>query len=108
MDTEERMTEVFSKMVDLGVALGRRDIAKLPGCWEEQVDAAWWFAINPHRESVQCSKGAAVPEFTAYVEFNGWPAGFINPHGGTMAAGRIANEDALIAALDKRICEAQP
>ena len=96
-----RVSEAFSEIVELGIALGVKDIAKTPGCWEHRVDEHWWFALNPHSEPTTCSKSAGVPlkPFCVYVEFNGLPAGVLNPKGGTIAAGRLANEDALIEAL---------
>jgi hypothetical protein len=36
----------------------------------------------------------------ASIKFNGWPAGIIDPAGGIIAAGGIANEDAFIAAIE--------
>lgn len=98
-----RVSEAFSKVCDLGMSLGIRSINKLPGCWEHRIDDHWWIALNAHPEAVKCSEGADVPPFTVYVMFNGWPAGFIAPDGGTMAAGAAANEDELIAALDRAI-----
>ena len=94
------MTEIFAKTCELGIALGWKAINQNPGCTEHQVDEQWWFAINPHAEPVKCSKGTSVPQVCVYFEFNGWPAGFINAGGGALAAGAIANEDTLIAALE--------
>lgn len=34
------------------------------------------------------------------VSFNGWPAGVIDPNGGIIAAGEIANEDTFIEAVE--------
>lgn len=39
-------------------------------------------------------------DFQAKIEFNGWPAGIIDPHGGIIAAGEAANEDTFIAAIE--------
>lgn len=97
------MTEVFSKIVSLCLALGCRDIVKQPGCQEFQIDEHWWFALNPHFEPVLCGSGKEVPSGSAYFEFNGWPAGFVGLDGGVIAAGSLANEETLIAALDVAI-----
>jgi hypothetical protein len=35
-----------------------------------------------------------VPEFSVFVEWNGFPAGIIDQFGGVLAAGDAANEDA--------------
>lgn len=91
---------------ELGLALGLKDLHKLPGCWEHQVDEHWWLAFNAHGERGKCSQSAGssdIPAFTIYFEFNGWPAGMVGPDGGTLCAGAAANEDKLIEALDAAI-----
>lgn len=103
----EQYSEVFMKIGELGFALGMRNINQLPGCWEHQVDEQWFIALNAHAEPTKCSKGTTVPAFTAYIEFNGWPAGIVNAHGGTIAAGEAANETTLIAAINLAIREAE-
>ena len=94
------MPEAFSKIVELLLAKGFKSIKDLPACAEIEIDERWWVAVNGHPEQTKCSKGTEVPPFTAYIEFNGWPAGCIDPGGGCMAAGAIANEDELIAAIE--------
>jgi hypothetical protein len=91
--------EAFYEIVMLAERMGVEDINELPGCWECQIDERWWIAVNGHREPAKCSAGPEVPPFTAYVQFNGWPAGIIDPYGGIIAAGDAANEDAFITAL---------
>lgn len=97
----ESIPEVFFEIMNLAEARGVRRINELPGCWELALDKQWWIALNGHREPVKCSRGADVPPFACYVEFNGWPAGLVSPgpEGGVLAAGQAANEDALIEAL---------
>jgi hypothetical protein len=95
----EQISEAMAAVMELAHRRGVTKINELPGCWEIQVDSAWWLAVNGHRETTKCSKGTEVLPFHAYVEFNGWPAGIFNPYGGTMAAGTVANEDAFIAAV---------
>lgn len=41
-----------------------------------------------------------LPPFAVYVEYNGWPAGIIDPRGGILAAGMAANEDSFIADIE--------
>lgn len=93
------LSVAFCEIVEWSQALGAERINQLAGCWEGAVDEQWWIAINGHNEDTECSRGAKVPPFSAYVEFNRWPAGFLNPYSGTLAAGELANEDTLIAAL---------
>lgn len=99
--TDVRFTEVFGAIVDLAAALRVTRINQLPGCWEHAIDELWWLALNGHRTPVRCSRGVVVEPFHAYVEWNGWPAGVLSPDGGLLAAGALANEDALIEALRK-------
>lgn len=93
------MSEAFAEVCGLALRLGARSIKDLPGCWEHQIDAQWWVALNGHNEPIKCSSGVEVPPYTMYVMYNGWPAGLISPAGGTMAAGAAANEDTFIAVV---------
>ncbi len=93
------ITEAFAEIVALAEHLGIKPLNTFPACWEHQIDERWWMAVNGHREAIPCSMGPEVPPFTAYVQFNGWPAGQINPRGGWIAAGEAANEGAFIDAL---------
>lgn len=94
-----RIGKAFAAVVELGLALGKRNMGSDPGCWEHQVDERWWFALNPHDDQTECSQGAKVPPFSIYVQFNGWPAGIIGVSDGVMAAGELANEATFIEAL---------
>jgi hypothetical protein len=102
------MSEVFAAIVELAESLGVSGINKLPRCWEHQIDGSWWIAVNAHPEPIQCSHGVAVAPFSAYIEFNGWPAGLFTPHGGQIAAGEVANEDAFIEALRRALAKGEP
>lgn len=93
------LIEAFARIAELGGALGVRDVNKLPGCWEHQVDELWHISLNGHRKTIKDSKGFEVPSFHAAIEYNGWPAGLIGPGGGIIAAGECANEDTFIEAL---------
>ncbi len=90
----------FEAIVLMCARLGVTGIDKLPGCWEHQIDDQWWVAVNPHLEDVRSSRGLTVPPFSAYVEYNGWPAGIIQPLGGEFAVGEGANTQTFIAACE--------
>jgi hypothetical protein len=102
----EPVSEAFIAIMQLAEALGVRDINKLDGCWERDLDGAWFFAVNGHQHEIACSKGAAVPPFHVYLEFNGWPAGIFSPRGGVIAAGEAANEGTFIEAVNAAIQKA--
>lgn len=94
---------IFALTCELGAALGWENISMQPGCKEHAIDDHWWFAINPHNAPTRCNRGHLVPPQSIYYEFNGWPAGSLNSGGGMIAAGAIANQDTLRAALNQAI-----
>lgn len=93
------ITEAMMAVADYAQSMDMVPVNKVEGCWENQVNEQWWIAVNGHQENKLCSKNIDVPPFTCYVEFNGWPAGYINPYGGVLAAGTAANEETFVAAL---------
>lgn len=98
------LSAVFLKLADLALAHGIKGIKQLPACWEVQIDEHWWAAVNGHDKPTACSRSVMpVPAFSAYLQFNGWPAGMLDPFGGFLAAGHLANEANLIAAIDAAI-----
>lgn len=99
--------QAMGLLCDLCVAMKAEPVNQYEGCWEVAVDDNWWIALNGHKEAVKCSRGASVPPFTAYVEWNGWPAGFIDPRGGALAAGEAANEDTFCAAVKAAVVKAE-
>lgn len=104
-----KVSEAYAKIAELASVLGVKRINELPGCWEHQIDALWWFAINGHDGPMAHSGGEApIDSFDVYVKFNGWPAGVLGPGGGIIAAGAAANEDAFIAAIDAAIQRVSP
>ncbi len=90
----------------MGEALG----AKLGPVWEHQVDKQWYFAVNRSKETQTVKRTSLVDigRGEIYIEYNGWPAGTIDPKGGIIAAGEGANEDTFIAALDAAITTCTP
>ena len=98
-----KIPEALSLTVDLALARGAKSIKDLPGCHEMAVDDHWWIAFNGHADPTACSKGAEVPPYSLYIEWNGWPAGILNAGGGTIAAGTLANEDTYIEAVRKAL-----
>jgi hypothetical protein len=95
------MTEVMLAVVNMAERLGVKSINTLPGCWEHQIDKHWWIAVNGKRKPQMCSKGVQVPPFSIYIEFNGWPAGICDSHGGVICAGAVGNEKEFIDACNR-------
>lgn len=94
-----KIAAAFAEVAELALALGAREINKLPGCWEHAIDERWRVAVNAHPEERETERGAKVPPLSMYVEFNGWPAGVFTAGGGWVAAGSVANEAAFIEAV---------
>jgi len=105
MSEDDRITLAFARIAELGNRLGAGPLNKHPACWELQIDERWWIAVNGHHDMKKCSKGADVLPFHAWIEYNGWPAGMVNPRHGVIAAGAEANETTFIEALEKRIAQ---
>ncbi|WP_018086454.1 hypothetical protein [Desulfurispora thermophila] len=96
------MLEVFALAAELAIKDGVAPLCRLPGVWERQIDDNWKIVLNGHN-SPKDYNVLTIPPFHMYVEFNGWPAGLLSPFGGTIAAGTVANENALISALKKAL-----
>ncbi len=94
----EQIAQAFDLIVKLHEALGLPSMKEMGTPWHYRVDDQWEFTVNGSGETVEM-----IPPYTAALTFNGWPAGLLNPYGGVMAAGTVANEDALIAALKQAI-----
>lgn len=96
--TDQPLCEVFMKIGDLAFKRGHIAINVNPFLFVMRIDDDWVVRINAHRESIM-----GVPAFHMAVEWHGWPAGLFSAAGGIMAAGSLANENTLIAAIDKAI-----
>ena len=103
------VTAIWMLIADLAQHDGAAPMNKHEGCWVRRLDAQWVIAVNGHHEpkryETEDGPGGEVPPFTCSVDFNGWPAGLIDPAGGVIAAGSIANLDAFMAALRKAVSD---
>jgi hypothetical protein len=92
---------VFMAIADYAIRKGAAPLHRHVGCWEAQVDASWWIAVNGHGTPMATSRGGEMlPPYHAYVEYHGWPAGLLHAGGGVMAAGEAANEETFRTALE--------
>lgn len=97
--------ETYAALADLAIALDAAPLTKYAGCWEtafpgDDGKGEWFVACHAKKgEEIACSRGPKVPAFTFYVEWNGWPAGFIDPADGMFADGAVANEESFLAAI---------
>ncbi len=102
-----QICEAFHLIGKLGSALGVKSIKDFTGCWEHDIDEHWHIALNGHQETVKSSSGVEVAPFNCWVEWNGWPAGYLDPRGGIIAAGEAANEESFCDALRAAIAKAE-
>ena len=94
----EKINAVFFLVAEIGYAQGVRDLKNKPP-WVLEF-GSWKIVTNGKDKPVQWER-TWIPPFSMYIEFNGWPAGTLNAHGGGMVAGGIANEAILISELEK-------
>lgn len=101
--SEPQVKELFVAIMKYGVATGATRIDLLPGCWERQVSDECWISMNGHKEPIKNSKGHILHPFQIYIEWNGWPAGIVEPGGGTVMGhwGDKNGEDLLIEHFEK-------
>lgn len=102
-----KFSMVYALTLELATTLGAKNIKELPGCWEYQIDDAWRVSINGHGEGRTDSLNHTVPPYCCCFTFNEWPAGIVSPSDGVIAAGSLANEDTLCAALEAAIARAK-
>jgi len=104
---EEPISTTFMAIADYAIKTGQVPIKNK--MWIVKLDEHWEFAVNGFNEERetgpfgQAQASHSIPPFTVYVEFNGWPAGFINPYSGVFAAGSAANEKEFCDALKRAI-----
>lgn len=83
--------EVWDLLCDLAERDGQTPLNKLPGPYHRTA-GKWELWLNGTDADLPASgEMAALPRFVMYVTFNGWPAGFLDPHSGSIAAGELAN-----------------
>ena len=107
MDKPTREELLFSEFWDefcaLAGEMGAAPLNKRRECWTVALDSRWWLAVNGQNYRVHALSPTGirhpVPPFSVYVEFNGWPAGLIDPHGASIAAGSLANIGTLVEAV---------
>ena len=108
----EEICLAFHLIAELGIADGVAPMSKHEGLWYRKLDENWEIAVNGHREAILSQSdvnriACTVEPFRAAVWWNGWLEGFIDPYGGVIAAGELANEETLVAALRKAIEKAE-
>lgn len=90
MTTVERLCEPFILVAERFAELHGAPLPKgLLSIGEETTGMeckGWRVRLNTTGEKID-----DVDAFTAKVEWNGWPAGILNPYGGCIAAGEAAN-----------------
>ena len=102
------IVKIFALVGEYAFELGIRNINKLSGCWEKQIDKSWFIAINGHSRKIKINTSQMdfeLEPFSVYVEYNGFPTGVFDASGGEFAAGPKVNEDYFIDFINKKILE---
>lgn len=94
--------EAFVGIAKLAIKDGVVNLSDRDPCVYERSFGAWRIELNGSNTAIEW-KGRTIPPFSAIVEFNGWPAGLIDPGGGIIAAGEAANEGAFISAIEAEL-----
>lgn len=96
MPTETAEQAAFVEVWELVCEISTKDktgpLNKLPGPWYRKIDDKWELWINGTPAVVPLTEEhPELGRFEMFVKFNGWPAGILDPHQGSIAAGEIAN-----------------
>lgn len=102
----DKISEAFYLLATLAMKEGVADRPQ-DEFWERAI-GKWHVSMNRYNISRKNAEGIEVPAFSAALKFNGWPAGIIDPVGGIIAAGAVANEDAFIDVLKAEIERVSP
>jgi hypothetical protein len=100
--SEAMMYELFCVVADIAKQCKAQPIKTV---WEYTIDEHWKVAVSGPK-AIHCSFNPTclIPRFTFYFEFNGFPAGILNPaSGGQIAAGSLANMEKLLEAAKKAL-----
>jgi hypothetical protein len=107
---EPQVCEVVHLIAELSFKLGEYPLTRYPEGWICRVDDNWTVAGNGMPAPVRIGgegttlMGVTLEPYNFAVWWCGWLAGTFTPYGGGwIIAGECANEDALIAALRKRV-----
>jgi hypothetical protein len=109
-DEQVALERFWSGFIALAEKRGGSPLNKHEGCWYVALDEHWEVAANGHGQPTKCDRfrqhagfAPTVPPFSIYVEFNGWPAGVIDPYGCSIAAGEAANIFTLVEAVERAL-----
>jgi len=103
----------YMRIMDAMESAGIREIQKLPGAAVLEVDKNWTVAGHCKEKSIEVDPGRGgmkmtLDPFDFAVWWNGWVAGVVGPIGGIVVghpSSEGANEDTLIAALEKFVTD---
>lgn len=96
------LEKIFELVTEL--AIKDKVVPIMDKIWERKIDKHWKIVVNGYNETKELC-GIEIPAYHIYVEFNGFPAGLINPFDGIICAGKEANIERFIGALETAIEE---
>lgn len=104
--------KLFDEVIELHHTLRFPSLKDMGGSWVYDLPGGWQLAMNGTNAELELkpndSMGCRVPPFSCAFFFNGWLAGIVDPGGGSIAAGRLANETSLLKAFDEAIQSVKP
>lgn len=105
------MNEAYIKACEFIKLVAGKSLIELDNKkWMGSVDKNWVIAIHANKNKIIGFKPEGAVSMEAeygimLVWFNCWLAGMLDPFGGEIAAGELANENTLIKAIENRIKE---
>ena len=105
------MNEAYIKACTFINIIAGKSLLEMSGKrWAGNIDKNWIIAVHANRDrevefKPKGTMGGKAEFGIMLVWFNGWLAGMLDPGGGVIAAGELANEDTFIEAIDKKLKE---
>ena len=105
------MNEAYIKACEFINIITGKSLLEMSGKrWVGNIDKNWIIAVQANKDQEvefkpKGTMGGKVGFGIMLGWFNGWLAGMLDPGGGVIAAGELANEDRFIEAIDIKLKE---
>ena len=103
------MNEAYIKACTFINIITGKSLLEMSGkLWTGNIDKNWIIAVHANKDQEvefkpKGTMGGKAGFGIMLVWYNGWLSGMLDPGGGVIAAGELANEDRFIKAIDKRL-----
>ena len=105
------MSELYLKAIEYLSKFVGMPLTKIPEMFIVTKIGSWTLAVHANLdkdmdfEPKDCMKYENAKMGELIIWFNGWIAGTLNPYGGVICAGKLANENTLIEAIEEKLRE---